>query len=45
MTELYVAHSFITAMANISLCLEEEMGKKIVSKEKEKNGFGVPVLV
>lgn len=36
MTELCVAHSFITAMANIPLCLEKEMEKKIVSKEKVK---------
>lgn len=36
MTELYVAHSFITAMANIPLCLEDEKEQKIVSKEKEK---------
>lgn len=36
MTELYVAHSFITAMANIPLCLEDEKEQKTVSKEKEK---------
>lgn len=36
MTELYIAHSFIIAMANIPLCLEEEMEKKMASKEKEK---------
>lgn len=45
MTELYVAYSFITAMVNTPLCLEEEMEKKTVSEEKEKNGFEVPVLV
>jgi len=40
MTELHVAHNFITSMANILVCLDEETEKKIVSKEKEKIDLG-----
>lgn len=36
MTELQAAHSFITAMTNIPLCLEKETEKKNVSKKKKQ---------
>lgn len=37
MTELQAAHSFITAMTNIPLCLEKETEKKKCQQEKNKN--------
>lgn len=36
MTELQAAHSFITAMTNIPLCLEKETEKKKCQQEKKQ---------